>query len=88
MAPKRPRMITRFRCVHCGKLTAGRLPRAFVTSPTGRVTYSRHDVGDGSERYPRWHKLDGKPCPGNRELAEWVDVPAPKQRPKKRKRRP
>lgn len=50
-----------FRCVVCGKLTAGRLPR------TGRHT------GDGTYHYPRRHKgKDGKPCPGNIKEAEWI----------------
>ncbi len=54
---------TRFRCVICGKVTAGRL---------GRV--GRH-VGDGSARFPRRHKgADGQPCPGNVYDAEWIDV--------------
>jgi hypothetical protein len=54
---------TRFKCVVCGKLTAGRMPRE------GRL------VGDTSARFPRRHKgPDGKPCPGNIEDAEWVDV--------------
>lgn len=76
--------ITRFRCVHCGKLTAGRLPRAIITSPTGRVTYSRHDVGDGSFYYPRRHDVDGEPCPGNILEAEWVTVTVP---PRSKRRR-
>jgi len=54
---------TWFRCVICGKLTTGRVPRA-----------SSGEVGDGSFRYPRRHKFKGEPCPGNIEEAEWVDV--------------
>jgi hypothetical protein len=55
--------VTRFRCVVCGKMTAGRLPRD-----------GRHFPGDGSGRYPRRHKgVDGKPCKGNIELVDWVD---------------
>lgn len=54
---KKPR--TRFRCQHCGKLSAGRLPRS-----------GRH-VGDGSSRYPRFHKVDGVPCPGLLYEATW-----------------
>lgn len=54
---------TRYRCRHCGKLTAGRLPRAH-----GRF------YGDGTIRYPRRHQHEGKPCPGNIQEAEWVDV--------------
>jgi len=55
---------TRYRCVVCGKLTAGRLPRT-----------SRPEVGDGTLRYPRQHKgPDGLLCPGSFMYAEWVDV--------------
>ena len=55
---------TRFRCVTCGKLTAGRMPRV----------HGRHQ-GDTSARYPRRHNgADGKPCAGNVFHAEWVDV--------------
>jgi len=46
----------RFRCVVCGKITAGRLPRE----------------GDGTFYYPRRHKKDGFPCPGNVYEAEWI----------------
>jgi hypothetical protein len=55
---------TRFQCPECGKLTSGRLPRD-----------GRH-VGDGTVRYPRRHKVDGKPCPGNIMEAVWVDIKA------------
>ena len=55
-------MTTRFRCVVCGKLTAGRLPR------TGR------EQGDTTARFPRRHQCNGEPCPGNVRHAEWVDV--------------
>lgn len=52
--------IIRFKCVICGKISDGRR--------TGRYS-------DLSERYPRRHKgSDGKPCPGNIEFAEWVEV--------------
>lgn len=56
--------VTRFRCVVCEKLTAGRMPR--------------HDNGaaaDTTARYPRKH-LDehGRDCRGAWMLAEWVDV--------------
>ena len=55
--------VTRFKCVECGKLSTGRLPR------DGRY------VGDGTVRYPRRHKgPGGKPCPGNIKEAEWVIV--------------
>jgi hypothetical protein len=56
-------MQTKFKCVVCGKMTTGRIPRA-----NGRF------YGDGTFRYPRRHNVEGKPCPGNREEAEWVDV--------------
>lgn len=36
------------KCSVCGKITAGRLPRA-----------SRHDMGDGSYWFPRRHKCAG-----------------------------
>ncbi len=52
--------ITRYKCVVCGKLTAGR--------QTGKHS-------DRSERFPRRHNgPDGEPCPGNIEFAEWIDV--------------
>ena len=52
--------VTRFKCVVCGKITAGR--------QTGRYS-------DRSERYPRRHAgPDGEWCPGNIEYAEWVEV--------------
>lgn len=56
----------RFRCVECGKLTAGRLPRL----PWGRKGTGR--VGDGTYYFPRRHKVNGEPCPGNVLEAEWV----------------
>lgn len=55
--------ITRFKCVVCGRLTAGRLPRG-----------GRHRPGDTSAYYPRRHKHHGKPCAGNILQARWVDV--------------
>jgi hypothetical protein len=54
---------TYFKCVVCGKLTAGRL------SKEGSF------VSDMSHRFPRRHKVNGIDCPGNIEEAEWVDVP-------------
>lgn len=51
-------MVTRFCCVVCGKLTAGRLPRR----------------GDGTTRYPRRHNRGGAPCDGNWQEARWVDI--------------
>ncbi len=57
-------VVTRFKCVVCGKLTAGRIPG-----------YGGRCMGDTSFRYPRRHKgPDGKMCPGVRREAEWVDV--------------
>ena len=58
-----PRMETRFRCVVCGKVTAGRI---------GQDGGFR---GDGSHRYPRKHRVDGEVCPGVVQDAEWVDIP-------------
>ena len=50
---------TKFKCVVCGKLTAGRAPRG----------------GDGTLRYPRKHKdKGGQPCPGNWLEAKWVNL--------------
>ena len=49
------------KCVVCGKITAGRLPRA-----------SRHDIGDGTFWFPRRHKVNGGDCPGN--IVEGEDV--------------
>lgn len=55
--------ITRFKCVVCGKLTAGRVPREAGAD------------GDLSARFPRRHnRPGGDVCPGVYELAEWVDV--------------
>lgn len=54
---------TLFKCAVCGKLTAGRISRE------GRLS------GDGSHRFPRRHKVNGKDCLGNLEEAEWVDIP-------------
>lgn len=64
MTGMRSKHKARFRCVVCGKETAGRLPR----NPD-----RRHEIGDGTARFPRRHKgKDGKPCPGNILEAEWV----------------
>jgi len=57
-------MKTRFKCVVCGKVTAGRMPRV----------HARHE-GDGSARFPRMHKVDGVLCDGSFMEAEWVDEP-------------
>ena len=58
-------MKTKFRCIVCGKVTMGRMPRV----------HSNYQ-GDASARFPRRHKgEDGKPCSGNILEAEWVDVP-------------
>jgi hypothetical protein len=59
----RAMITTKFKCVVCGKITAGRIPRA-----------TRHDVGDGSVRFPRFHLINGSPCAGNYKLAEWVSA--------------
>jgi hypothetical protein len=56
---------TRFRCVVCGKVTAGRLP----VNPT-----NHRERGDGTLWYPRRHKHNGEPCKGNILEAELVDV--------------
>lgn len=59
-------METRFKCVICGKLTAGRISREGTLS------------GDASARFPRRHKnKEGEPCVGNILEAEWVDQPEP-----------
>ena len=58
--------MTRYKCVRCGKLTAGRKPKG----------------GDGTFIYPRIHRLPsvvntgkrGVLCPGNWEEAEWVEA--------------
>ena len=55
---------TEFKCIVCGKLTAGRIPRD-----------ESHHAGDLTARFPRRHKdHDGIPCPGNIQEAEWVNV--------------
>ncbi len=71
--------ITRFQCQICGKLTAGRLPRA--GSDIWDEVFHKYrrvetwHVNDGTMRYPRRHKgVDGKPCPGNMLEAEWTDI--------------
>ncbi len=56
--------VTRFKCVVCGLVTVGTLPRG----PWGAE-------GDGSELWPTRHKVNGKPCPGNDRFAEWVTRP-------------
>jgi hypothetical protein len=57
---------TRFKCVVCGKLTAGRLP----VNP-----HNHRERGDGTFWYPRRHKgKDGEPCPGNIEEAQIIEV--------------
>jgi len=62
-------MALKFKCAHCGKLTAGgRLPRV------GR------EKGDGTFRFPRRHNgTDGQPCDGNIMEAEWVETVRPRQ---------
>ncbi len=49
---------TKFKCVVCGNVSSGRMPRR----------------GDSTGRFPRRHKIDGKLCPGNFRLALWVDI--------------
>lgn len=57
--------MTRFKCVICGKITAGRMP----------VDLDNHRFrGDTTFRYPRRHKdKTGKLCIGSLQEAEWVD---------------
>lgn len=57
-------IVTRFKCVVCGKLSAGRMPRI-----------NSRNEGDTTARWPRWHAVNGKVCDGNFKEAEWVDVP-------------
>ena len=62
----RNKLKTKFKCVVCGKLTAGKIPFNFDRT---------NERGDGTFRYPRKHKLkNGKICPGTYQEAEWVDV--------------
>lgn len=59
--------VTRFKCVDCGRLTAGRIPTRREGGSLG--------PGDLSFRFPRLHKLiGGRVCPGVYREAEWVDV--------------
>lgn len=63
MAAEPTRETLRFRCVVCGKLTAGCLPRI-----NGRG-------GPNSVRFPRKHRdKTGALCEGNDLFAEWVVV--------------
>lgn len=57
------RTVTRFKCVVCGKITAGRLPREH-----------RHCPGDTSFYFPRRHSINGEQCDGSLKEAEWVEV--------------
>ncbi len=60
--------VTRFKCVDCGRLTAGRVPV--------RRTGGGLGPGDLSLRYPRRHyRPGGSVCPGVHKEAEWVEVP-------------
>ena len=52
----RAESITRFRCIVCGRVTAGRMPRK----------------GDTTARMPRWHTVAGKVCDGVFREAQWV----------------
>jgi len=49
--------ILKFKCLYCGKLTAGHFPRR----------------GDGSMRFPRKHRIEGKVCEGSFYEAEWIE---------------
>lgn len=49
---------TKFECAYCGKITGGRKPKR----------------GDGTGRYPRKHRADGRICEGTFSPANWVDV--------------
>lgn len=52
----------RYKCVICGKLTEGRLPR------------EDKFPGDGSEMWPARHRAaDGEPCEGAWHYAEWIE---------------
>lgn len=62
-APAIVGMKTVCRCVYCGHLSTGRVPR------NGR------EVGDGTCRYPRRHKLMDDFCPGVFREADLIDVP-------------
>jgi ribosomal protein S27E len=44
------------KCVICGKVTVGRVPKG----------------GTGDLMYPRKHKLNGKSCDGNFYEADWI----------------
>lgn len=57
---------TVFRCTFCGHISTGRIPR------------SGREVGDGTCRYPRRHKLGDQVCEGVFREAEWLDVPCSK----------
>lgn len=68
-------LVTRFKCVVCGKVTAGRLPRLAWNKGTldhdRRLTF-RYDT---DFRYPRKHKdASGQTCKGSFMEAEWVEV--------------
>jgi len=71
-------IVIRFRCVVCGKLTAGRLPRL----PWNKGEIVRGEMSyryNTDVRFPRKHKdASGKTCPGSFRDAEWVEVPAGK----------
>lgn len=54
---------TRYKCVECGKLTAGRLP----VNP-----HNHRERGDGTARFPKKHKVNGKLCLGVFKEAEWI----------------
>lgn len=58
----------RFRCVVCGKETAGRIP----VNP-----HNHRERGDGTLRYPRKHANNGEVCRGCYIEADWVQVSNP-----------
>lgn len=59
-------MRTRYKCAVCNLLTSGRVP----------VGSNHKERGDGTFRYPRKHKLNGRVCPGSYLEAIWVDIEA------------
>jgi hypothetical protein len=52
-------------CAHCGRETAGRRPAG----------------GDGTFYFPRAHKFEGQPCPGNLREGIWKTLPPKDGRP-------
>lgn len=57
--------MTKYKCVVCGKITAGRIP----------VSLTNHrEKGDLTFRYPRRHKVKNELCSGSLQEAEWVET--------------